>query len=416
MSGTFREGVYIEYLRFNIGEKVGAATGDIMYFDGEEIQVLAAGAAGDVVTSAGPGLAPVYGPAGGVIPDPLNINRVNLNELGVFTNPSGDIEIKAPVILDYVDTNLRWGAGAATSITVGTNLTALGSTSLVANTIGSDNTAVGTSALTSNVAGDDNTAVGSSALTALTGGSNNTSVGSGSGVTGVSSGNTNIGEGSGTGAGVTDTTTLGRDATSTISSNIVIGAGSSTTLADTIIIGTATTPTAAGDIQLGPNAVLGAGIFRVRSQIIADESWIGGGLTYTRINNAGDIVRLAGDDLPMDGEVGERLTVTTIDATPTVMQTYATVANSIRRITAKVTARRTAGGGAANDTYSVILDGLIKNDGGVVTTHTTTSTQIKDVAAWVIEYNIVGASVELRVTGTAATTIDWVAYVRKFDN
>ena len=58
----------------------------------------------------------------------------------------------------------------------------------------------------------------------------------------------------------------------------------------------------------------------------------------------------------------------------------------------------------------------IKNDGGTVTAHATTTVQIKDVASYVIEFNISGTNAQLRVRGATGHDVDWVAYVTKFDN
>lgn len=58
---TPRKAAYIEFLKFNTGDKVAATTGSVIYFNGEQIELLAPGSAGSVLTSNGAGLAPTWG-------------------------------------------------------------------------------------------------------------------------------------------------------------------------------------------------------------------------------------------------------------------------------------------------------------------------------------------------------------------
>lgn len=383
---SFRSGVYIEFLKFNTADKLNAVTGDLIYFTGEHVTILAAGPAGTVLTSAGPGLAPTFAPAGGAVPDPLSINRINVNQLSNNTNPSGAIRFLTPSTLDYVDTKLAWGAGAAAAITTGANYTAIGASALAVNTTGSANTAVGTNSLNAIIGGDNNTGLGFNTGATLVSGSNNILIGQGANTLAAAT------------AGAT-----------------VIGQGASAP-SSSIVLGQNATTATAGDIQIGQNALFsGTAVSRIRSQIISDEAWVGTPISYTQIDAAGNITKLISDNLPINGDVGENLTVNTTDATPTVMQTYATVVNSTRRITAKVVGHRTGGAaGNPNDTYSVTIDGLIKNNAGVVTAHVTTAVQIKDQLAWVVEYNISGTDAQLRVTGAVNNDITWTAWVLKF--
>ena len=193
----------------------------------------------------------------------------------------------------------------------------------------------------------------------------------------------------------------------------MLGHGASSTAAGGIAIGSGGTVTTPDSCQLGPAVVSGAATFSFRTQIISDESWIGGGSSLSIIDNNGNISRVPGGDVPATGTVGDLYTVSTTDATPTVIKSYTPAANSVQRITADVVGRRTNG---TNETYSVRIDGLIKNDGGTITTHVTLNTQIKDVGAYVIEYNINGANVELRVTGEVGHNVDWKTYILQFAN
>lgn len=549
-----RTGCYVDFLKFNRGDKLAATTGDLLYFTGETLTVLPAGPAGQVLTSAGPGNPPVFGPAGGAVPDPLSLNRLNVNELSNFTNPGGAVRAVTPITLDYVSTGLAFGPGAGLVITTATNYTGIGSGALAALTTGADNTAVGRNALAGVVNGFFNTAVGSNALASVVAGSNNTAVGfyalennTGSNntalgyqsllvnaggasnvaigrdcmannstggenvaigtfalennaigaqnvVVGASAGNlvagsrnvilgysaaatmgaindivavgyqallgNTIGTGNtaiGTSALLTNTaggnntavglsslagntlgsnntslgltsgtgvvagnanTMIGQAAGSTVdvSNTVVVGQNAQAGANDVIVIGRAATGLVAGNIQIGANAVFsGTAQTRMRSQIVSDEAWIGSPIGYTQIDAAGNITKLVSPDLPILGEVGEFLTAPTIDATPTVLQTYATVINSTRRISAKVVGHRTGGAaGAPNDTFSVQIDSLIKNNAGVVTANTTNSIQIKDQISWVVEFFISGTNAQLRVTGAINNNITWNAWVLKF--
>jgi len=416
---ALRTGCYLEFLKFNRGDKLGATSGSLLYFTDETLTILPAGPAGQVVTSAGPGNPPVYGPAGGAVPDPLSLNRLNVNELSNFTNPGGAVRAVTPITLDYVSTGLAFGPGAGLAITTATNYTGIGSGALAALTIGTDNTAIGRNALSSLIAGSNNTAVGYQALLVNTS-SGNTGIGTGSllGNT-LGSNNTAIGLTSGTGVTTGNANTMiGQAAGSTVnvSNTVVVGQNAQAGANDVIVIGPGATTAVAGGIQIGQNAVFsGTAQTRMRSQIVSDEAWIGSPTGYTQIDAAGNITKLVSPDLPILGEVGEFLTAATIDATPTVLQTYATVANSTRRISAKVVGHRTGGGsGAPNDTFSVQIDSLIKNNAGVVTANTTNSIQIKDQASWVIEFFISGTNAQLRVTGAAGNNITWNAWVLKF--
>jgi hypothetical protein len=398
-----RTGCYVDFLKFNRGDKLAATTGDLLYFTGETLTVLPAGPAGQVLTSAGPGNPPVFGPAGGAVPDPLSLNRLNVNELSNFTNPGGAVRAVTPITLDYVSTGLAFGPGAGLAITTATNYTGIGSGALAALTTGADNTALGRNALAAAVNGFSNTAIGSNALASVIAGSNNTSLGLTSG-TGVIAGNAN--------------TMIGQAAGSTVdvSNTVVVGQNAQAGANDVIVIGRAATGLVAGNIQIGANAVFsGTAQTRMRSQIVSDEAWIGSPIGYTQIDAAGNITKLVSPDLPILGEVGEFLTAPTIDATPTVLQTYATVINSTRRISAKVVGHRTGGAaGAPNDTFSVQIDSLIKNNAGVVTANTTNSIQIKDQISWVVEFFISGTNAQLRVTGAINNNITWNAWVLKF--
>ena len=108
-------------------------------------------------------------------------------------------------------------------------------------------------------------------------------------------------------------------------------------------------------------------------------------------------------------------TVNTTDATPTTLATFPTAVNTSLRISAEVVGRRTGGAaGLPNDTFSVLIDCLAKNNGGVLTTHVTTAVQIKDQLAWNIAYVVAGANANLTVTGALNNNITWNATATSF--
>jgi hypothetical protein len=145
---------------------------------------------------------------------------------------------------------------------------------------------------------------GSIAGTSLTAGSfstngSNVYLGSGSGAAGASaSGNSVVGPGSftlgsgnnnsvfGSAAGVTLTTGTG---------NLLLGRGAdvgSGAVSNAIAVGFGAVAAATEDCQIGPNTLgAGTGQLRYRTQVVADESWIGGGLTTVAIDDNGNLVR-----------------------------------------------------------------------------------------------------------------------------
>lgn len=263
------------------------------------------GTAGQVLTSAGPGLPPTWSAAGsgwalggnngtvdGAIGTGTNYvgtrDNVPLN-LIVNNQLAGRIEAasaNANTMFGYqsgnVNTGIRnagfgyqallnnaagqrnaaFGYQALTSNTTGNGNTAVGSTALSLNTTGGANAAFGTAALTNNTA-SNNTAVGNSALTANTTGSNNAAVGTQS-LSSTTTGGFNSALGQGSLINNTtgfNNTGIGMNALSTNttgSSNTAVGyfANVSTnSLTNATAIGANASVTASNTIQLGDAAV-----------------------------------------------------------------------------------------------------------------------------------------------------------------
>jgi hypothetical protein len=109
--------------------------------------------------------------------------------------------------------------------------------------------------------------------------------------------------------------------------------------------------------------------------------------------------------------VGSESTTTTTTATATTLATAPIALGKASLLTAKVTARRTAGAGSSGDSCCFLLRTKAKNVGGTVTVLSTVCEQWKDVDAWDAYLEVVGASVAVKVVGAASTTIDWKSNV-----
>lgn len=152
------EDIFIRNLKIGSLKLDGAATGDILSFTNDEANFINVGSAGNVLTSAGPGLPPVFTPPGAlIVPDPLTLNRVNLNILGSNASPS--ISVLADLILNSTNTNTIFGYQSSTS---GLKNSIFGNNALVSSTSDS-NSAFGYRALNANNSGES-TAFGCEAL------------------------------------------------------------------------------------------------------------------------------------------------------------------------------------------------------------------------------------------------------------
>ena len=250
----------------------------------------------------------------------------------------------------------------------------------------------------------DNVAVGNNAFSSVTTGSNNVALGSDSALTlEDGSGNVLIGKDVDSGLGTNNSTVVGGGASSTGDDSLVLGAGASSTAARGIAIGAGAIVTTADSCQLGPSAVSGTGKFRFKSQIISDEAWIGGGTSKMIIDDNGNICRTT---------LLEN-TGSTTDATPLNLVTYATSSDSALRLEIMVTGRRTGGtAGSVNDTASYYINALVKNDGGVMSTHIVNEIIVEDQPAWDATVVVSGTDAIIQVTGALNNNIDWNALIR----
>ena len=209
----------------------------------------------------------------------------------------------------------------------------------------------------------------------------------------------------------TEVTTLGANSDVSIDQATSVGASSSSlgtaigydassTSSNSLALGTAASA-AANQWQIGENAVSGAATMNFRTQLVADEAWIGGGSTSVTIDNNGNIVR--GTD--------SLLTFMTTDSTPTTMETYTMADNTTREVEALVMGTRTGGVvGSTAQTYSVRLDASIKRTGVLVTVNKVTEVHLQDM---VLLGNIVNqvAGYAVNISGGTAVTAGGLSLV-----
>jgi stage V sporulation protein SpoVS len=304
--------------------------------------------------------------------------------------------------------NVFIGSQSGLNTTIQTEIVSVGADALK-YVEGSFNTAFGYAALqgvdTVSIGAINNVAVGAEALTAITTGVDNVAMGRGAGQT-ITTGTNNV--------------FVGHlaDGSATLTDSVIVGTGASATADDSVVVGYNASSTASGGIALGYNAAVttvdscqvgdpaglgGAAVLRFRSQVVSDEAWIGGGTSEVVIDNDGNISR----------GLGSGIGGTSTGTTTLVLETYSVPSGTSRRIEGLIIGRRTDGGGL-NDMYSVRIDGAAKDDGTGIIVSTVEEVQVKDDAAWTIIYMVVGATIEVQVTGVAGSTIDWEAEFREF--
>ncbi len=252
------------------------------------------------------------------------------------------------------------------------------------------NSALGANALMNCLGGESNTIVGTDAAMTMVGGSENTIIGKGADVPVSSLRNTIVGFGAVSAAN--QCIVMGRNASSTAFAGTVFGAEANVTTVH--------------GWQFGKAVVLGTARMKFQNQVICDETWIGGGLTDLKIDTNGNFIR----GLP------ENNTVSTTDATATVIYTLPVIpTDTTVRLEALVLGRRTGGSaGAANDTAAYLLQGVVKNTGGVITITAPPIIILEDQAAWNVDFfNSVGTTVVIRVIGAVNNNINWEARVRR---
>lgn len=119
--------------------------------------------------------------------------------------------------------------------------------------------------------------------------------------------------------------------------------------------------------------------------------------------------------------VNERLysaaTVSTTDATATLIATIATTGDSAISVLTEVQAHRTGGtAGSAGDGAILTRRFRIKREAGVVTVSDLQSLVTdRDQASWTVRAIVLGTVVRLEVIGAANNNIDWQAFIRTFE-
>ncbi len=102
--------------------------------------------------------------------------------------------------------------------------------------------------------------------------------------------------------------------------------------------------------------------------------------------------------------------VATTDATVTTLHTYTIPASTTVRLVAHVVARRTSGGGNADDGASYTIVATVKNAGGTAALIGGSVNQLtaqEDQPGWDATIDVASATARVRVTGAASTSVTW---------
>ena len=295
-------------------------------------------------------------------------------------------------LLDTPGTNyyVWFNSGSDTDPTIG------GRTGIqVAYSAANYNTVLGWSALRGNVLGvnvqnmKENTIMGYNAAVELNTGSDyNTILGSNSHINNVVVSSTTA-IGASIAASTSSQNTLLGQGIAVVSANRAtsIGSESSATTNDTFALGRNTSSTVANTYQIGANSVSGSASMNFRTQVVADEAWIGGGSSSVLIDNNGNFVR--GDESILE--------IMTTDASNTTMETYIMADNTTRQIETLVAGTRTGGlSGAPAQTYSVRLDVSVKRTGASLNINKVTEIHLQDpVTSLTILNAVAGAALDI---------------------
>jgi len=132
--------------------------------------------------------------------------------------------------------------------------------------------------------------------------------------------------------------------------------------------------------------------------------------------NGDAVMRLEGESGGGLGDIAETTYMSraeTTDATVTTLHTVPITADRTYFIEATVTARRTGGAaGTADDGAVYILRAMVTTKSGTVTIDSVIATMVaEDVAAYACTLDVSTTNIRVRVTGVAATTIDWACKV-----
>jgi len=108
---TLRTDEYIESLFVNKLNFLSAETGDTLFFVGNELTTLPAGPAGQVITSAGPGLPLIFSPPGGIGSDTGEITAKNLKVDKLTFNSDSKIRLASKTIVDWLPLTVEFVGG-----------------------------------------------------------------------------------------------------------------------------------------------------------------------------------------------------------------------------------------------------------------------------------------------------------------
>jgi hypothetical protein len=127
--------------------------------------------------------------------------------------------------------------------------------------------------------------------------------------------------------------------------------------------------------------------------------------SFKGVSAAGAGVSMMVEEMPV-GEDSIDATVSTTDATVTTCGVFPTASNQVYHVEVRVVARETV---ASAEAASYKLLGTFKNDGGVLSPvgSVTVEHAGEDTVGWDATLDASGTDIRTRVTGAAATNIDW---------
>jgi hypothetical protein len=137
----------------------------------------------------------------------------------------------------------------------------------------------------------------------------------------------------------------------------------------------------------------------------------GGGTLHAQVTTTTDGFMIAADKVKVDA-LPVDATLTTTNATPTVIATVTPTNTKAETLVVTVTGKDKATGNCAS--YGLVA--LVKRQGGVTTLSGAVGsrwTAIEDVPAWDATISIATPDVQVVVTGAAATNIDWRCRVER---
>jgi len=109
---TLRTTEYIESLTVNQIKYLSAETGDTLFFVGNELTTLPAGPAGQVVTSAGPGLPLIFSPPGGVGGSGAgSLEATAIKTDSISFNTDSKVRLASKTIVDWLPNTVEYTGG-----------------------------------------------------------------------------------------------------------------------------------------------------------------------------------------------------------------------------------------------------------------------------------------------------------------